>query len=378
MLAFVRLASNSIDVDRARAGLNQIWLLMKGLTLKKLVAIASSGAVLVAGVMPVKAGDKIIVSDDKGKSDPRTELKTGGGDLFKAWEKLETPGFDYSVLGIPTIPRGSIDSKLEKRLRNEADQQRNWLILPPGELQRRQEEEDAAGGRTYTLRGLDKKNTSGDYTFDGIGEEKNRKQQRQPGEMRMPSKEEQAQVARQREREEADNDNRRTFTLSGSRNNEPGHTASELNFSKLFDPGKKESFSAGEKSEFSLRNVLETAPVRTKDQQVRMDKFNEMINASPGHSAFGMANPLSLSKPAGSSGSVFSRPLDPVSSKPAASDLFRPSPPTPNRLNLPGLPTLSTAPTLASPSGFQQQPPPASDSSRWMRSTIPDPPRRKF
>ena len=63
------------------------------------------------------AGDKIVFSDDKPKSANPADIKPAN-ELFRSWNtKLETPNFDYSILGIPTIPRATLDRKRSNRRR---------------------------------------------------------------------------------------------------------------------------------------------------------------------------------------------------------------------------------------------------------------------
>src|SRR4051794_36504199 len=100
-----------------------------------LLAIAGLGLAAVAS-----AGEKIVVSDDKPRSEPNAPVKTGS-DLFKSWGKLDQPAFDYSVLGVPTLPRNSaVDKEEFKRLKNITDEKKNWLMLEPGELQRKEQD----------------------------------------------------------------------------------------------------------------------------------------------------------------------------------------------------------------------------------------------
>jgi len=346
-------------------------------------ALACSALIVALGFSAVRvsAGDKIVDSDNKIKAeDPNGQPKIKG-DLFKSFEKLNQPGFSPELLDIPTIPRG-LSRKEEKRLENHRIEQKNWLYLDSGDLQRKEEEKKTIFDDNTEA---DEKRT--DYTF----QKDEKKGSQRPGEARSRgSAEDKAiqarQIQEQRERESADSAKTRTFSLDDSKNGEkPGsHISSDLSFKNLFDPGKSDALISGAaaKSEFSLRDVLGGAPGRTKDQVARMDDFTKMINSStPGASTFGMANPLSFSQPGSGGLPGLSRPLDSGSSiKPLGNDSFNPGASAmPSRLGLPGLPTIAPAatPGLGAPSVFQQPTVSAPDSYRnWQAA--PEPVRRRF
>ena len=54
------------------------------------------------------AGDKILFSDQPTAANPK-DTKSAA-ELFRSWNKtkLETPTFDYSIMGVPTIPSASL------------------------------------------------------------------------------------------------------------------------------------------------------------------------------------------------------------------------------------------------------------------------------
>ena len=347
-----------------------------------------------------QGGDKIVFSESKPQTDPNAAASASqkSGDLFKSWNKLEQPAFDYSILGIPTLPRQAVDAKEEKRLRNARDEKRNWMFLKPGELQQKEEEKTTLGVANRPLDGFEKENHSSDYTFYNVAEGKTGAG-RQPGELRAPgqtsSREEQAAEAKalqqQRDRDDEDSEKRRdrTFTLSGQ--SEMGaHTAGELNFTGLFDPGKSAAAlgAAPGNSDFSLRDALAATPLRTKEQQARMDEFNKMLN-SPMQSGSSPGPGPSFSPSLATAPPSFSRPSDSFSGKASSGASYNYnsgypinagySPVLQNRLNPPGLPTIGTAPAYPNQSLFgQQAQPPATDSSKNWTRLNQDPPRRKF
>src|SRR2546423_5612750 len=170
-------------------------------------------------------GDKIVFSDDKPKTANPNEAKPAS-DLFRSWtSKLDTPSFDYGILGIPTIPRATLDRKDQRRQKNEQTERQQWMFLRPGELQQKEEERTALGVANRPLENLDKEDGNKDYTFSNLND-KTAPRQRQPGEIRSgnqtASREEQAALAaqQQREREDSDADSSRrdrTFTLPGEK-----------------------------------------------------------------------------------------------------------------------------------------------------------------
>src|SRR6478672_7400440 len=115
-----------------------------------LLIAASAG-----GVSTGIGGEKIVLSDDKPKGDPNAPVKSGG-DLFKSWGKVDQPGFDYNVLGLPTIRRNSaLDKEELKRLKNIRDEKKNWLLLEPGELQRKEADKKSLGVVNRPLDSID-------------------------------------------------------------------------------------------------------------------------------------------------------------------------------------------------------------------------------
>ena len=352
--------------------------------------LAAAGGGVSIGI----CGEKIVLSGDKPSGEPNAPTK-GGGDLFKSWGKVDQPGFDYNVLGLPTIPRNSaLDKEELKRLKNIRDEKKNWLLLEPGELQRKEADKKSLGVVNRPLDGIDntKDDQTTDYTFEFKGaNEKNSSQRRQAGELRPlgqgASKEEvdaRAAQQQQRDQEDADGDGRREkgFSLNGgSKETQFGaHMASELSFNNLFAPIKNDTAGGSLKSEagFTLRDAFANQPARSKDQQARMDDFNKMMSAPlAGGAGLGMASPLSLPPAATAPG--LPKPDD-SAAKPAVNPLFNPnlsSAPLPNRLLPPGLPTINSTPGYAGASSPFQPVIPSDSPRNWSRPPQ-ELPRRKF
>jgi hypothetical protein len=368
-----------------------MYLNMKCLRLQRLSVLVGVGVSTLILSLPVFGGDKIIVSEGKSVADPSKDLKLGN-DLFKARTKLEQSPFDHGLLGMPTLPQASrLNRKEEDRLKAREDERKNWMFVNPGELQRREEDESTLGVENNPLAGLERKDSGRNLMFHGLGDQQNTSGQRLPGQLLTPSeRQEQAEsrqaAQQQRDRTEAEDDTRRqskTFDLGGSK--EVGaHTASELNFSKMLNPGQKELTAAGGGADFSLRSLMGTGPVRTKEQQARADDFNKLINVQP-QSSFGMGSTLAVAQPAGGTTPGFSSKLpEPSASRPSGSELFNQAPQSmgsvPNRLNPPGLPALNNPAYNSYNSGspFQQRQMPAvaEPSRNWMKPAEPQ--RRKF
>jgi hypothetical protein len=371
-----------------------MYLKMKALKLQRVSVLVGLGVSAIVLAFPAVAGDKIIVSEDKPAANPNLKL---GDELFKTRTKFEHSPFDHGLLGMPTLPRANrLSRKEEDQLKAKEAERKNWMFVNPGELQQKQEEGSTLGVENNPLAGLEKKDSRANLMFYGVGEQQNTLGQRLPGQLLTPSeKQEQAELRQaaqqQRERMETEDDSRRSaksFDLGGSK--ETGaHTASELNFGKLLDPSQNDLSAAAGKANFSLRSLMGTAPVRTKEQQARADDFNKLINIQPqqSQSPFGMGSTLGPAQPAGGATPTFgSRLPEPSAPRPSGSELFNQSPAsigsTPNRLNPPGLPNLNNPAynpynsyNPASP--FQRQTPAASESSKsWMKPVEVQ--RRKF
>jgi hypothetical protein len=366
---------------------------MNDLRLKK-TAVTLLGFVAFGVGISAWAGDKIVLSEEKPQAEPNASVK-GANDLFKAksW-KMDQPGFDYSILGIPTIPRSApLDREELRKQKAKAEQRQNWLLVEPGEIERKEENRRSFGVSTRPLDELDKRDDQKtDYTFDKVGEKKGH-QPRQAGELspigQAASKEEQAEARilqqQQRERQDADDaDSKRekVFSLNGSGDKQMGaHMSSELNFNNLFSPGKNDALIAGSgksDSGFTLKDAFAGAPQRSKEQTARMEEFNKMINAplSAG-GAFGATIPFGT-QPAASA-PVLPRPDEPKSSgNPLFNSALPSSASVPNNgFSTPGFPTVNNAPA-AFPGSSPFQTRPASDTPRHWSLPPQEMQRRKF
>src|SRR5258708_4537125 len=121
---------------------------MNNLRQKILFGSATVAMLGFSGVQ-VRAGEKIIISDNNAKAADPTEQRKVKSDLFKSFNKLDQPVFNYELLGIPTLPRG-LSRKEEKRLENKRIEEKNWIWVDSGELQRKEEEKSIFGDNTDT------------------------------------------------------------------------------------------------------------------------------------------------------------------------------------------------------------------------------------
>jgi hypothetical protein len=363
---------------------------MKALNLHRRCLRGLMCVIPLAFAFEAAAGEKIIVSEGKSQTDPTKDVKS---DLFKSSPtKFDQPMFDYNSLGIVVLPRSTpLTKKDQERLKARREAKADWLMGSQEELERREEAESTLGVANNPLDDINKGSRSSRWL-----EPKSNPGQRLPGQLLSPgqiSKQEQAdakQAQEQRNRQDAEDENShrtKTFDLIGSSDGQAGaHTASELNLKALFDPAQKDSLSSAGtvKPDFSLRTLMGTPQLRTKDQQTRMDDFNKFLN-SPGSAQSSLApgSPLNFSGSAGSATPAFApKPPESSPTRPAGGDFFRQNPSsfgsTPNRFDPPGLPSLNNNnSTLGNGSPFQRQMPAAQDSSRnWMKPIEPQ--RRKF
>jgi hypothetical protein len=366
---------------------------MNDLRLKK-TALTLLGFVAFGVGISAWAGDKIVLSEEKPQAEPNASVK-GANDLFKAksW-KMDQPGFDYSILGIPTIPRNAPIGSDELRKRKAiAEQRKNFLFVDPGEIERKEEARKSFGVSTRPLDELDKRDDQKtDYTFDKVGEKKGH-QPRQAGELspigQAASKEEQAEARilqqQQRERQDADDaDSKRekVFSLNGSGEKQMGaHMSSELNFNNLFSPGKNDALITGSATKsdsgFTLKDAFAGAPQRSKEQQARMDDFNKMMNAPL--SAGGFATAILPGTQPAASAPALPRSDEPKSSgNPLFNSALPSSASVPNNgFSTPGFPTVNNAPA-AFPGSSPFQTRPASDTPRHWSLPQQELQRRKF
>src|SRR2546429_73293 len=112
-----------------------MYLKMKGLG--RNARLSAAFLTLAFSLQPLaNAGDKIIASDQKSQADPNKDLRFGS-DFLKSRGKFDEPAFDPGILGIPTLPRLPLNHKEELKQKHKRDEQRNWLLLDQGELQRK-------------------------------------------------------------------------------------------------------------------------------------------------------------------------------------------------------------------------------------------------
>lgn len=344
----------------------------------------------------LSAGDPIIITKEKSKNESKLEPPTEsrfGLDLFKPWERMPS-GSPFDVTPPSSTERTTpYDRKREKKLQNAEDERKNWLLLEPGELQKKDDEEYSFGVRDYNLDGIDKENTSRNYLFYGLAESRNSGQGRSPGrsQSRVPGQAQSRNTRPEQPREDADADSKRTesrdsLKLFGNSESQSGaHTASELNLKSLFDPSQSGGALSGkmDQSEPSLQSLFNPggASIRTPAQQARMDEFKQILNASPSGSS--LSSPLA---PAGFPNDLNRQQSDPGLARPL--DIYGKSPgnPTttlpnfggaPNRPISPGLPSAGL-PEMNSPraSGFNSLPSPAFAPSGRTPPVAPPPTRR--
>src|SRR5438874_2482379 len=263
----------------------EISLSVKGLAWRARARFVSLGMVTLGLIAyTAAAGDKILFSDQPTAANPK-DTKSAA-ELFRSWNKtkLETPTFDYSIMGVPTIPSASLGGKEEKRRQAARAEQKNWMLIEPGELQRKEEEKSTLGVANRPLDSLDKEDGDKIDMFYKLRGAKNGSQQRQPGEIRSgnhaPSREEQSALAAQQQREREDSDaelkHDRAFSLPGDKSQPGAHTAGELSLNTLFNPGKHDTSSADPSKEFSLPDVFATAPARPDKDHMKV--FNALLD----------------------------------------------------------------------------------------------------
>jgi hypothetical protein len=163
----------------------------------------------------------------------------------------------------PIQPR---NSRQERRLQNRADEKANWLLLNEGDLTG-ETGSFGVNDKQYTAEGLEKEETSRNYTFHNLT-----KQNRNSG---KPSPE----MLRQMQKSKQDLEFDSSFD-KGDKSPSSLHTASALNFKKLFDPGSPDKNVLGPaKTDFSMQGFF-TPPspsFDTKAQENHSAKFNEFL-----------------------------------------------------------------------------------------------------
>lgn len=258
--------------------------------------VATLGLLLFVGA--ASAGDPIQFSGDKARPAPANEKPAIDSDLFKSWNRPATTRSPSSVNPLtPFITSGrSLDPKEERRLRNAREERKNWMLLEPGELQKRDDEEEMKfGGREFSFDLGDE--DEGDYLFHGLAEPNSDKARARPAPADID--------------DAPKNDNRGSLKIIGGRENEGGaHTSRELNLKGLInttqvDPNKFE------RNEPSLFQFFKDNAVQVdRDAQMRRETFREFING-PQHGP-PLAAPSGVRDPINFRPDLTQSPLNPV------------------------------------------------------------------
>ena len=246
---------------------------------------------MLAGVMPAlvllfslllaHAGEPIQFSNEKAKPAPGNPQQPDA-DLFKSQKAKRPASAPLNNTLTPFIRYGgSLDPKDERRLKAIREEKKNWMLLEPGELQQRdEEEENQFGGRGITMDDLDHDREN--YLFPAP-----QKAERASRPQNAPAEDEQ----------QPKKDNR-SLSIFGPREPEkPGaHTSSELNLKNLIDPTQVDvtKFNNNEASLFQFLKD-NAAPAPDRDHQARRDSFRDFINGpQPNGTPQGISDPINF------------------------------------------------------------------------------------
>ena len=242
---------------------------------KPLLASVVPALALLAFAAVAYAGDPIQVSGDKDKQSPG-DTRPVDPNAFKSWNKSISPGVNGLTPYIASDQ--SSDAKEDRRLKNARDEKKNWMLLEPGELQKRDDEEQAKfGGRSVALDSSD--DNSRNYLFPNAAQQKSDKPRNAP-----PA--------------DSDDEPRKDGrTLSGQREQDKqgAHTVSELNLKGLIDPSQINATKFN--NEASLFQFLKESspPGADRDQQARRESFREFINGpQPNAPSGGIGDPINF------------------------------------------------------------------------------------
>ena len=233
--------------------------------------------------LPVaRSGEPIQFSNDKAKQTPGNPQQPDA-DLFKTSKAKRPASAPLNNTLTPFINYGgSLDPKDERRLKNIRDEKKNWMLLEPGELQKREEEEESEfGGKSIAIDDLED-NPDGNYLFYNSSSQKSQKAprpQNAPVEDDQPKK-----------------DNRSLSVFGPREAEKPGaHTSSELNLKNLIDTSQIDATKFNTK-EASLFQFLKdnSAPAPDRDQQARRDSFRDFINGPQAPSQQGISDPINF------------------------------------------------------------------------------------
>ena len=229
-----------------------------------------------------RAGEPIQFSNDKAAPAPNDPTQQVDRDMFKTWKSKRPVTSPLNSI-TPFITPGPVDPKDERRTKSIRDERKNWMLLEPGELQKRDQEKDNEfGGRGVSIDDTDDRKDSS-YIFYNVTSQKSEKANRPqnaPVEDDQPKKE------------------NRSLSIFGPRDaDKPGaHTASELNLKNLIDPAQVNATRINN-NEASLFQFLKenSAPPPDRDQQARRDNFRDFINGPQGSSTpSGISDPINF------------------------------------------------------------------------------------
>jgi len=251
----------------------------------RMLAGAPGVAALLLSLCIGHAGEPIQFSNDKAKPAPTDPQQPVDADMFKTWNKSKRPaGSPLNSLTPFITPGRGMDPKDERRLKNMQDEKKNWMLLEPGELQKREEDEEGKfGGRGVAIDNLDD-NQDRNYLFHNANQQKSEKGPRphnSPSDTDDQSKKE-----------------NRSLNVFGPREAEKtgAHTATELNLKNLIDPSQVNATKINN-NEASLFQFLKdnSAPPPDRDQQARRDSFRNFINGPQANPAApGISDPINF------------------------------------------------------------------------------------
>jgi hypothetical protein len=244
---------------------------------------ALAALALLFSVFIAAAGEPIQFSNDKARSTPGSPQQRVDPDAFKSGNKSRiSAGSPLNSLTPFITPGTANDPKHDKKLQNVQDEKRNWMLLEPGELQKREEEEEGKfGGSGLSMDNLDDRQDR-NYLFYNAGQQKSENAPRQ-----------------QNGASDSDDEPRKNNrSVLGSREAEKqgAHTSSELNLKNLINPSQVNAakFNNNEASLFQFLKESST-PAPDKDQQARRDNFRDFINGPQGGSTpSGMSDPINF------------------------------------------------------------------------------------
>jgi hypothetical protein len=250
----------------------------------RMAASAVAALALLMSVAAVRAGDPIQVGTDKTKPTP-AENRPVDADVFKSWNKSKFSTPQVNPLTPFIVPGRSLDQRDEKRLKNERDERKNWMLLEPGELQQRDEEEEQEfGGKAVRIDDFNE-DERGNYLFHNVGQQRSDKPRniapRTAGESD----------------EQPKRDTRSSLSVLGTREaDRPGaHTVNELNLKGLIDPAQvsAEKFNKNEASLFQF--FKDNSPTQAdRDQQARRDSFRQFISGPQPGTPSGGSDPINF------------------------------------------------------------------------------------